>query len=70
MSFFVTDAPRAEKIRKEEATMPAAVDPRLGLGNLGVNVIGPIGVAAAIPGGLPPRAGSSAPNTHDQKPRE
>ena len=61
---FVTDAPRAEKIRKEEATMPAAVDPRLGLGNLGVNVIGPIGVAAAIPGGLPPATPAQAAPEH------
>ena len=34
--------------------MPSAVDPRLGLGNLGVNVIGPIGVAAAVPFAGPP----------------
>ena len=60
---FVTDAPRAEKIRKEEAAMPSAIDPRLGLGNLGVNVIGPIGQGAPIPGNaLPPaEAGPNNP---------
>ena len=42
---FVTDPPRAEKIRKEEATTPLGVDPRTGLGGLGVN--------AWEPGGLP-----------------
>ena len=55
---FVTDPPRAEKIRREESASPMGVDPRTGLGNLGVNMIGPIGQAGpgGVGGPLPPPA--------------
>jgi hypothetical protein len=59
---FVTDPARAEKIRREEASSPMGVDPRTGLGNLGVNMIGPVGQAVGGVGvPLPPPA-PLAPN--------
>jgi hypothetical protein len=55
---FVTDAPRAEKIRKEEAATPSGIDPRLGLGNFGINVINPIGAGGLIPNAGPGGVGT------------